>query len=420
MKTIIIGGGLLGITTAYFLNKNGHEVVVLEGCSGPASECSFANAGLITPSMPEPWNMPGVFWNILKYIGKENAPLLFRLKELPFLARWGLNFLAHSNVKHYHQAIESNVRIANYSLQVMSELRKEIALSDYHGGMTGTIKIFRNQNSLKKAVGIADLLKTFGVDFCQLDTENIIRLEPALGPIKGDLVGGIHYPNDEIGDAFLFCKKLAVKAKKNGVEFRYNFNVDKLNGKGDQIHSIEGSEVKLQADNYILCAGARSPQLAATVGIRLPIKPCKGYSLTLSENGWSAAPKIAVIDDGLHAAITPLGGSLRIAGTAEFTGYDTSINNSRIQNLVNLMNSIYPGFQPYCNQEKAKAWAGLRPVPADGKPLLGPTLLKNLYLNTGHFHLGWTMAAGSGKAVADLVAGKSTEIDLKTYAFPRN
>ena len=419
MHTIVIGSGLLGLTTAYFLNRNGHQVTVIDNNDGPAYESSYANGGLLTPSMSEPWNTPGVIWSILKYIGKENSPLLFRLREIPSILPWGLKFLKHSNKKNFQSAIEVNSRIANYTLQIMSELRDEISMESYNGSSCGTLKIFRSKKSLRNAVTNSNALSKYGVECKILTSEEVVTLEPALSDIEYDLVGGIFYPGDETGDAHKFCKLLAAKAEGNGVKFQYNYKVEKLVEEGGKITNLKSSENSLKADNYVICAGIGSSRLAKTVGLKLPIAPCKGYSLTIPIGEWANPPRIAVVDDDYHAAITPMGGNLRVAGTAEFNGYDKLVNEKRIKNLFSLINTIYPKFTKYVVKNTSEEWAGLRPVPADGKPIVGPTEYPNLFLNTGHFHLGWTMAAGSGKALADLISGKEPEIFLKDCYFPR-
>jgi len=416
MNVMVIGAGLIGITTAYFLRLNGCEVTVIERHDQAAREASFANGGLLTPSMPDPWNSPGVFWELLRSFGREDAAMLIRPEALLDLPIWGLSFLVHSANRHFQRSIIANTQLCGYSMKVFRQLKEEIPASAYCGLSRGTLKIFRTPSSMDRATEIAVKIAEYSVSHELVDPVSAIAIEPSLRAVKDRIVGGIFYPDDESGDALLFCRELEKLARRRGVRFLYRTEALGFNESRGKIKSVTTDRGDFTSDRFVIATGAHSPKLARHVGIRLPIKPCKGYSLTLPVNGWKEAPTVPVIDDGLHAAVTPLGDRVRVAGTAEFDKYNTEIKPERINNLYDLLHSIFPESDAYVDRSRGVSWAGFRPVPADGIPIMGKTGIPNLFLNTGHFHLGWTMAAGAGKAVADLIAGAYPELDLDSYA----
>jgi D-amino-acid dehydrogenase len=416
MKITIIGSGLLGLSTAYHLMQEGHQVTIVERQADSALETSFANGGLLTPSLCEPWNAPGVLFEMLKYIGREDSPLLLRPKALPSLILWGLSFLRNSTRSRYEESTFRNVRLAKYNLDVMDEMTGKISLSDFAGGL-GTMKVCRHATELDEVRKMAEFLSPENIKFKMLDRNETFALEPSLKPLGDKVAGGIHFPEDRFGDAHQYCAELTQYLKNNGAQFLFNTTVINMTSKGGCVTQIDTEQGSLSADAFILAAGSYSPIIANKVGINIPVKPCKGYSLTLEFDGWTSAPKIPVIDHSLHAVVTPLGNKIRVAGTAEFNGYDTSLHEGRLQNLFDLLGNIFPESIPYINEATTTKWTGLRPVSASGVPIISQTKVKNLYLNTGHGHLGWTTAAASGKALSDLICGKETGIELSDYSL---
>ena len=418
MRIIVIGSGLLGVTSAYFLAQNGAEVTVLDRGDAAASATSYANAGMLTPSMADPWNSPGVFGQLLRYLGKEDAPLLLRVRALPSILGWGLAFLANSSVEKFHASMAANLRLANYSRETLRTLREQLALS-YDQKTAGTLRVFREQRALDASAARWETLASFGLKTNVLSAAATVTLEPALAEVREQLAGGIHCPQDESGDARKFTETLAEKARKAGVAFKFGTTVTGFKHDGEKITRVVPDTESLVADAVVISAGSWSTPLLQGLGLRLPMRPVKGYSITLDAGAWNQRPGLPVIDDALHAAVTPLGQRLRVAGTAEFAGYDTSLSPARIENLFSLLLNIYPGFAPHLDRAQAQPWAGLRPMSADGVPFIGRLRYQNLYLNTGHGHLGWTLAAGSARLLADLMADKTPEIDPAPYAADR-
>jgi len=416
VKITIIGSGLLGLSTAYHLVQEGHQVTIVERQADSALETSFANGGLLTPSLCEPWNAPGVLFEMLKWIGREDSPLLLRPKALPSLILWGLSFLRNSSRGRYEESVFRNIRLAKYNLNVMDEMAGSIPLSDFGGGF-GTLKVCRQAAELDEVRKMAEFLSPENIRFKMLDKNETLALEPSLKPLGDKVAGGIHFPEDRFGDAHQFCTELTQYLKNNDAQFLFNTTVTNMTARGGRVSQIDTDQGSLSADAFILAAGSYSPIIANKAGIRIPVKPCKGYSLTLELDGWTGAPKIPVVDHSLHAVVTPLGNKIRVAGTAEFNGYDTSLHEGRLQNLYDLLGDIFPESTPYINESTTTKWTGLRPVSASGVPILGQTKVKNLYLNTGHGALGWTTAAASGKALSDLICGKEAGIELSDYSL---
>ena len=418
MKAVVIGAGLLGVTTSYFLAKNGWQVQVIERESSAGLGTSFANGGMLTPSQAGPWNEPGILLRLLKYVGNEDSPLLIRPMGLPRMLGWGFQFVRNSSAERYYRNLILNATIANYSLAVQRTLRTQIPIR-YDSSTVGTMKIFRDQHDFDVAARATESLRTQAIKCHLLDPNGAVDLEPVLAPIRKELIGAIYYPDDESGDAFKFCAGLADKAAEAGVAFKCATTAHTFHGRDGEIISLGTSAGEVRGDAYVLAAGSYSVPLAKTLRLRLPITPVKGYSLSVATAGWAETPTIPLVDEALHAAVTPLGDRLRVAGTAEFSGYDSRIRPSRMSNLYNLVAKILPNCRDSLANSAAKEWAGLRPMSCDGVPLLGQTSIRNLFLNTGHGHLGWSMACGSGKAVADLITGRNPELDLNSYSVNR-
>ena len=414
MKIVVVGSGLIGLSTAYFLAKSQHDVVVIERQSGPALETSFANGGLLTPSLSDPWNAPGVASKMLSWLGREDSPVLLRPKALPSLAVWGLQFLSESRQVKFSRNMARNVRLAQYNLTVMDSLAADLSLKALEGGR-GTLKVARDQATMDHMIALSGILKDQSVGFEVVDQHRACEIEPALVPIRNKLVGALFCPDDGFGDAHLFCQRLAQSAKALGVTFQFDTRVTGFEQASHGVSAVLTDAGAVAADAVVIAAGSFSVALAAKLGVRLPVRPCKGYSLTVPIGNWQAGPKMPVIDDALHAVVTPLGDRLRVAGTAEFSGFDTEINPHRIENVKRLMAQIYPEFMAHYDEAAAEPWAGLRPVSATGVPIIGKTTVPNCFVNTGHGHLGWSMAAGSGKALADVINQTPPAIAIADY-----
>lgn len=416
MKALIIGSGLIGITSAYFLSRRGWEVTVLDRQHGPGEETSFANGSLLTPSMPEPWNAPGSWRVLLKSIGRSDSPLQLRLKALPHLTGWGLGFLRNSSAERYERNTVKNLKLALHSLEVLGNLRRETGI-EYGGAARGSLRLIRDPEALERALAWAQRLRSEGLTFRRLTADEVVEMEPALAPIAGQLAGGIHYPVDEIGNAYKFCVGLAELARRGSVQFRFNTPVTTIEVRQGKVAAVLSGDERFTADRYIVAAGSYSPLLLEQLGVNVPVRPAKGYSLTFERPCLDPPFTLPICDDDFHAVVVPLEGVIRVAGTAEFAGYDLSLPEGRVQNLVKLVNLVLPAGR--FERTQAKPWCGLRPMSFDGVPIIGPTPIGDLWINTGHGHLGWTMAAGSGQLMADLLAGGSPGVDPDAYTLAR-
>ena len=416
MKIVVMGSGLIGLTCAYILRRQGHEITVIDRAEGAGLETSFANGSLLTPSMSEPWNTPGCWRTLLGSLGNSDSALQLRLRTLPSLASWGVTFLRNSAAAAFERNTRSNLRLALYSLSVMQLLRQQTGI-EYGRSARGSLKIFRDHVSLDRAIVAAARLQSDGLSFRCLSRDQAIEFEPALGPIVSALVGGIHYGADETGDAYRFCVALAEQSRHDGVEFRFRTEVTALETYSGAVTAVVCGRERFVADQYVLATASYSTPQLRRVGVHLPVQPAKGYSITFNDRQDKPSLSMPVIDDSLHAAIVPLHGAIRVAGTAEFAGFDRTLDQNRILNLCKLVQGVLPrgAFDP----ETASPWCGLRAMSADGVPIIGPTPVSNLLVNSGHGHLGWTMAAGSAQLLADLISGGSPAIDPEPYALKR-
>lgn len=418
-EALVIGAGLAGLQTAWMLARDGHNVTVLERLDGVGLETSFANGGLLTPSHAAPWNSPGIWRVLLKSIGREDSAILFRPSALPLFWRWGLKFLANSRPERFAATIEANAALAHASMAAMREVTANFD-DDFEHLANGTMMIYRSENSLATGIANARRMEAFGVRSNVLRGEAVTSVEPALASAVESIVGGVEFPDDESGNAHLYCRELARICKSGGVNIVMDCSVEALRVEGRRIRAVETNRGDYEPDLVVLAAGVFSPTLAKSVGFDLPIRPVKGYSLTFTVEGWNDAPKVPIVDDDLHVGLTPLGSRLRAVGSAEFTGYDKSVTPQRIDMLKAVAKRIYPTVAPYLEpRAEHVAWAGLRPMTPDCLPIVGPSPYENLYLNTGHSYLGWTTAAGTSSMVADAIAGRSCPIDPKPYSLSR-
>ena len=403
---VVLGAGVVGVATAWFLLRSGCRVTVVERQQAAGLGTSFANGGLITPSMSDPWAAPGAPLLMLKWLGREDSPLLVRPSAVPGLLSWGLRFLRHCRREDWRRNTRKILELSTYSHARLGDVRRETGV-DYQSNPRGTLHLFRDRFSMEKTQRTAEVLVGLGVRSRTLGPDGCADLEPALRSQVDRIAGGIHYPDDEAGDAHLFTQRLADVCASGGVAFRYGETVKSIEVADGAFTGVTTGSSRMEGDACVVALGTDSVALLRPLGIRLPIYPVKGYSLTFPVAGWNDAPVVPFADDGHKAGIVRIGDRIRVAGTAEFAGRDTAINPGRIANLRKFFLSLFPD---YPDPAAGVAWAGLRPMTPDGIPYLGPTPFANLYLNTGHGHLGWTMSCGSAAIVADVVCGRDAAI----------
>jgi D-amino-acid dehydrogenase len=416
MKVIVIGSGLIGVTIAYSLRCRGHEVTVVDRAEGAGRETSFANGALLSASMPEPWNAPGSWRVLLNSVGRADAALQLRLRALPALAGWGVRFLRNSRTAPFERNTLNNLRLALYSLKTLQPLWQQTAI-EYGRAVPGTLRIFRDPAALDRAAAAAKRLSSESLSFRILSAVETVELEPALAPIARQLTGALYCGADETGDAHRFCVALADCARNQGVEFLFRTEVSSLEVRSGQVTAVLSGRKRIVADQYIVAAGSYSAPLLRRIGVHLPVRPAKGYSVTFDGPPGENSLRIPIIDDHLHAVVVPLEGAIRVSGTAEFAGYDLTVPPARIRNLLNLLQQVLP--QASFDPAAGRPWCGLRAMSADGVPIIGRTPKSNLFVSTGHGHLGWTMAAGSAQLLADLMCGDSPSIDPMPFALAR-
>ncbi len=416
MKTIVLGAGVVGTATAYFLAKNGHEVEVIERQNGAALETSFGNGGVLHAAEVEPWSQPGMPMKILKWLGQEDAPLLVRYGAIPNMWRWGMKFIANCTPERFKRNSLTNLRIALHSLEVVKQIRSEIAL-DYDMRTNGVLKVYTSQDSFEASAKSAELFAEHGLPFKSLTPQECAALEPSLGPTVSSLVGGLYFPGDEAGDCHKFTTGLAAAAAALGVKFNYGTEIQRLEASGGKVSAVHTSRGAIKADNFVAALASFTPLILKSVGISVPIYPVKGVTITVSGAPWADRPKMPIADDGRIFGLVPLGDRLRVSGSAEVAAYDTTPSRARCQAIVNNVISVFPDFARCYDPATAKFWAGVRPVTPTGTPILGRSPLANLYLAAGHGHLGWTMGCGSGQVVADIVAGRTPSIDMSGFAL---
>jgi D-amino-acid dehydrogenase len=401
-RFLIVGGGLIGVTTLYELASRGHSALLFEAAEELATGASFANGAMLTPSMPDPWNAPGVWRHLVASLVDPSSAMKLHWSQLPSLALWGARFLAGSSRSRHDAATLRNFELCLSSLERTRQLARELGL-EFDQAERGTIKIFESEDAMAGPLGLANRLSGFGLEFEHVDAAGAVAIEPQLGPIRHRIAGALHFPRDGIGDARRFVLALADKARALGGRIETGTTIHGFIREGNKVIGLRSNDRDYRGD-VILCAGVSTPRLARTAGVHVSVKPAKGYSLTVDARSLgNRMPRVAVIDDAMHAAVVPLGERLRFVGTAEFAGFDHSIKQVRIDNLITLFRRVYPELQAQLDLSAASAWAGLRPMSADGQPIIGATSKQGLWINCGHGHLGWTMACGSAQRLADAI-----------------
>jgi D-amino-acid dehydrogenase len=415
VKVIVLGSGVIGVTTAYYLARAGHEVTVVDRQAEPAQETSFANAGEVSPGYSSPWAGPGVPVKAIKWLLMRHGPLVIWPKLDPVMWWWMLKMLRNCTAERYAINKSRMIPIAEYSRDCLRALRAETGIK-YDERSQGTLQLFRKQKQLDGTAEDIAVLKQTGVPFEVLDPAGCIAVEPGLATAKVKFVGGLRLPQDETGDCHMFTQALAVEAARLGVQFKFNTSIERLVAEGDRLTGVATSAGTLQADAYVAALGSWSPRMLKPIGVSVPVYPVKGYSITVPIIDAAGAPESTVMDESYKVAITRLGDRIRVGGTAEISGYSSSLDAARRATLDHSLTDMFPRGG---DLSKATFWCGLRPMTPDGPPVIGATRYSNLHLNTGHGTLGWTMACGSGRVLADMLSGRKPDIDVSELAVSR-
>jgi D-amino-acid dehydrogenase len=415
MRVLVLGSGVIGTSVAYYLARSGHQVTVVERQPGPALETSFANAGEVSPGYSAPWAGPGVPANAIKWLLMHHSPLVIKPMLDAAMWRWGVQMLRNCTEARYRQNKARMVRLAEYSRDCLRELRAQVGLA-YDERTQGTLQLFRKAEQMDGTARDIEVLKRYGVAWEVLDGEGCIAVEPALARVREKFVGGLRLPGDETGDCFKFTGALAAVCRQQGVEFRYGSAITAIATDQGQVTGIATGNGTVTGDAYVVALGSYSPRLLGPIGVRVPVYPVKGYSLTVPITDHAGAPESTVMDETHKVAITRLGDRIRVGGTAELAGYSTALRQARRGTLEHVVTDLYPAGG---DVTRAEFWCGLRPMTPDGPPVIEPTRYPNLWLNTGHGTLGWTMSCGSGRVLADLVSGKAPAIDASGLGLAR-
>ncbi|WP_263145938.1 D-amino acid dehydrogenase [Pseudomonas sp. RIT-PI-AD] len=409
MRVMVLGSGVIGTASAYYLARAGFEVVVIDRQPAPALETSFANAGQVSPGYASPWAAPGVPFKAIKWLLQKHAPLAIKMTGDIDQYLWMAQMLRNCTASRYAVNKERMVRLSEYSRDCLDELRAETGIA-YEGRQLGTTQLFRTQAQLDNAAKDISVLEQSGVPYEVLDRAGIARVEPALDGVTEKLAGALRLPNDQTGDCQIFTAKLAEMARGLGVEFRFGRTIERLDFAGDRINGVWVDGKLETADRYVLALGSYSPQLLKPLGIKAPVYPLKGYSLTVPITDPAMAPASTILDETYKVAITRFDQRIRVGGMAEISGFDLNLDPRRRATLDMIVNDLYPRGG---DLGQAEFWTGLRPATPDGTPIVGATPYANLFLNTGHGTLGWTMACGSGRFLADLMAKKRPQISAE-------
>lgn len=415
MRVLVLGSGVVGTTSAYYLAREGFEVTVIDRQPDVAEETSHANAGQISPGYASPWAAPGVPLKAIKWMMQKHAPLSIKptadINQYLFMAR----MLRNCTAARYAVNKERMVRLSEYSRDCLDELRIETGI-EYEGRQRGTTQLFRTQAQLDGAAKDIAVLEQMGVPYELLDSNTLATAEPALAKVAHKLTGGLRLPNDQTGDCLMFTRRIAEMARELGVEFRFNQNIERLDYAGDRLNGVWIDGKLETADSYVMALGSFSPHMLAPLGITAPIYPLKGYSITVPITNPDMAPVSTMLDETYKVAITRFDNRIRVGGMAEIRGYDLKIDPRKGQTLKMIVEDLFPEGS---DTSTIDLWTGLRPATPDGTPIIGKTRYRNLFLNTGHGTLGWTMSCGSARLLADIMAQKSSAISIAGFDISR-
>lgn len=415
MRIVVLGGGVIGVTTAYFLAKEGHEVVVLDRQKAVAQETSFANAGLIAPGHVYAWASPRAPMILLKSLYREDTALRFRLNADPRMWAWSLRFLANCTAARNRKNTLRKLSLCLYSQSVLNELRAEAKL-EYDRTAAGLLYLYRDKAHFATGVANMAMLNDHGMNLQAVDPDRVAQLEPQLAHAKEKLAGAIYAPTDESGDCRKFTERVAVAAVGHNVVFMLDHDIREIEFKGDRITAVATDKGRIEGDAYVLALGSYSPLLASPLRLKLPVYPIKGYSVTLPIEDHQGAPIVGGVDEANLVAFARIGDRLRLTATADFAGYDTSYEAGNFANMLRVARDLFPSAAAY---DKPDYWACLRPMTPDGAPILGRCRMKNLYLNAGSGHMGFTMSAGCARIVTDIVLGRKPAIDIEGLTIDR-
>lgn len=409
MTTIVMGGGLIGVTSAYYLAESGHEVVVLERNDSVGEETSFQNGALLAPGHSHSWASPGAALMLIKSFFEKDSPFKFRPGLSPQLWRWGLKFLGNCTAERYRANTLRIFRCMNEGLAELRRLSAETGV-DYDGNDKGILYLFRTEQSFAERRADWDLLREHGLALEEADRDRCIEIEPALGPARDKIGGGFFSPEETSGDAFLFTQRLAEHCAGLGVRFEYATTVTGLDQEGGKVIAVRTNRGTFRGERYLLSAGPYAPNLAKPLGIHLPIWPAKGYTATIPIDDHRGAPTVGVIEEDNLISIANLGDRIRLGGKAEFVGYNTDYSEADLRPVFTVARDLLPDMGDF---DRPRYWACMRPVSAGGPPILGETPIENLFLNVGHGAQGWTEACATSRAVADIMSGRKSELNME-------
>ncbi len=415
MEVIVLGSGVVGLTSAWYLSQAGHSVTVIDRQPRSAEETSFANAGQISYGYSSPWAAPGIPQKAIKWLFEKHAPLKVKPSLDPQMIQWMTQMLANCQLARYQVNKSRMLAIANHSRECLHELKKHHNV-EYQGRQKGTLQVFRNEKQLVSIEKDMKLLEQSGIRFELMDVASCIKQEPGLAPVQEKLVGGLYLPDDETGDCYLFCQQLTELAKTQGVQFKFDTQIQSLAIEGKKIMGVQTDKGLLKADSYVVALGSFSKQMLSPLGVNVPVYPVKGYSLTLPIVNEEFAPTSTVMDETYKVALTRFDDRIRVAGTAELAGFDPSIPTARKDTIEMVVRDLFPQGGDF---SKAEFWTGFRPMTPDGTPIIGTTPIENLYTNTGHGTLGWTMACGSGQILSDIITHGEAKVDIRGLGVSR-
>lgn len=412
MKVLVLGAGVLGTTTAYYLAREGHEVHVIDRQPEAGMETSRGNGGVLHTSEVEPWSQPGMPQKVLSWIGRNDAPMLLRMSALPSMWSWGLKFMRNCAHDRYRRGAELNLRLSLLTLREIKTIREESGVN-YDLSQRGSLKIFRNADELQSAAAETELLRPHGMEFEVLSPRACVEREPALEPIESQLAGGLFAPLDENGDCHKFTAGLRkFIAERYGVKFHLNTTIERINRRANRVSTVDTSAGPMVADAYVAALASYSAPLLDPIGVKVDIYPAKGIAVTVPVDNWPEGPVVPVIEISKLFGFIRIGNRYRCSGSVEFNGWNATPSRERAQAIVDNVISVFPEFARCYDPATADVWAGLRPMPASGSPYVGKSSLENLYLNCGHGHLGWTMSCGSSRALSDLMLGRKPPIAM--------